>query len=124
LIFQKVAGNPNGVWVVGNAKAINGGFSATVRWLTATNYPPKGSYTSASTLVFNGTPDYVVELNNAANQPATFTAATPYKVPAGSYVTSFTAALVRVSGSLATASFRSKSSVSAFRRLNSSSGIL
>jgi hypothetical protein len=94
-------GNNNGVWVIGNARSA-GSFSATVKLLTATatatgacayasNYPPVATYTDVDAMVFEGTPQYVVVLNNASNTPATLTGVTsPYAIPSGSYVQSFT----------------------------------
>jgi hypothetical protein len=66
---RAVDGNPNGVWVVGNARAETGSFSATVQLHTATanlhgaciyaiNYPPLGEYTGVNMLKFTGTPPF------------------------------------------------------------------
>ena len=69
---DEIAGNDQGVWVVGNAKDpdnASGSFSATVQLFTdvaniagacayASNYPPVGKYTSVNTVKFTGTPPY------------------------------------------------------------------
>jgi hypothetical protein len=88
--------NNKGVWLIGNARTADA-FSATVQLLTATanlsgmcvyaiNYPPVGRYTSNTTIAFKGTPKYVVTLDN--NQ--TVTATSPYTIPAGRSISSFT----------------------------------
>ncbi|MDR3183823.1 MAG: hypothetical protein LBT49_00235, partial [Prevotellaceae bacterium] len=71
-----INGNPNGAWVVGNART-NNNFSATVQLVTncgdaqscvpaglcvyAINYPPLGEYTAANVIKFTGTPPFVLE---------------------------------------------------------------
>jgi hypothetical protein len=94
-------GNNKGVWVVGDART-KGSFSATVQLLTATanfsgacvygsNYPPVGKYTSATGISFTGTPQYTVVLKkNADGTPETRTEDSPFTVPAGYTVQSFT----------------------------------
>ena len=70
----EVPGNTDGVWVVGNARSA-GNFSATVKLLTAaapavspgacayaSNYPPVGRYTTATSVSFTGTPMYKIVL--------------------------------------------------------------
>ena len=70
----EVPGNTDGVWVVGNARSA-GNFSATVKLPTAavpgtspgacayaSNYPPVGKYTTATSVSFTGTPMYKIVL--------------------------------------------------------------
>ena len=70
----EVPGNDQGVWVVGDARSA-GNFSATVKLLTAaapgtspgacayaSNYPPVGRYTTATSVSFTGTPMYKIVL--------------------------------------------------------------
>jgi hypothetical protein len=93
--------NNQGVWLITDTPA-TGNFSTTVQLRSAAtylagacvyavNYFPKGRYTSASTLVFNGTPKYDVTLKHAGGGASSVKKiASPYNVPAGSYVTSLT----------------------------------
>jgi hypothetical protein len=77
---KKEPNNDKGVWVVGNARTAGaGGFSATVKLLTAvkdvagicayaSNYPPVGKYISSETVKFTGTPPYDLTLNTGTDQ--------------------------------------------------------
>ncbi|MDR3184132.1 MAG: hypothetical protein LBT49_01810, partial [Prevotellaceae bacterium] len=72
-------GNPNGVWVVGDARTA-GAFSATVQMVTtcrdarpcvrtgvcvyAINYPPVGRYTSVEEIHFTGTPPFELKFTD------------------------------------------------------------
>jgi hypothetical protein len=98
---EEVTDNTDGVWVVGNARAIDGSFSATVRLSTdvkdilgmcvyASNYPPVGEYTAANRIAFTGTPTYRVVLRNSAGQLETFTTGGDYLISPGYTVVSFT----------------------------------
>ena len=93
------APNNKGAWVIPQS----GHSSTTVQLYTAgtftlygacayaTDYSPRGTYTSANVIKFQGTPKYEAVLNNAAKNPVTVSAiTTPYTVPAGSYVQSYT----------------------------------
>jgi hypothetical protein len=91
---RQVPNNPQGVWVVGNAKEGNSGgsFSATVRLFTsstslaglciyAINYPPVGRYTAVDSIQFNGTPPFYITYSNGSTATVTREAAkTPYRV--------------------------------------------
>jgi hypothetical protein len=92
-----VSGNNDGVWVVGNARDA-GAFSATVQLLKtatfasgacayASNYPPVGEYISATEIAFTGTPGYDLVFVGGAT---THTESSPYTVPDGFMVQSFT----------------------------------
>jgi uncharacterized protein (TIGR02145 family) len=93
--------NNQGAWVITDTPA-TGNFTTTVQLRSAAtylagacvyavNYFPKGSYTGANTLVFNGTPKYDVMLKTAGGGASSVKKiASPYNVPSGSYVTSFT----------------------------------
>jgi hypothetical protein len=94
------AGNNQGVWVVGNARSA-GAFSATVQLFTdepnvggmcvyASNYPPVGEYTSATKISFTGTPPYNIVLKDNSGGTKTHTESSPYTVPDGYTVQSFT----------------------------------
>jgi uncharacterized protein (TIGR02145 family) len=96
----KIPNNDKGVWVAGNART-NGSFSATVKLLTAikdiggacvygSNYPPVGKYSSADKIEFTGTPLYNIVLKNNGGGTETRTESSPYTVPAGYTVQSFT----------------------------------
>ena len=77
---MEVPGNPHGVWVVGNARAINSSFSANVQLLVETwratslhglciyaiNYPPVGRYTAADKIQFNGTPPFYLSYSGGS----------------------------------------------------------
>jgi uncharacterized protein (TIGR02145 family) len=95
---QYVPGNNNGVRVIGNAR-IEGSFSATVRLLTAqtgvegacaysSNYPPVGTYVSASHILFTGTPPFKVTLRSDGGT-ANRTEGNSFVLPAGYAVQSF-----------------------------------
>ncbi|MDR3183886.1 MAG: immunoglobulin domain-containing protein [Prevotellaceae bacterium] len=106
----EVAGNPNGVWVVGNArKSVNpqSAFSATVQMVTtcrdtrpcvltgacvyAINYPPVGRYTAADSIKFTGTPPFTLQLNPSGSTTLSRAqAAGTYKIPDGKTMASFT----------------------------------
>jgi hypothetical protein len=100
-IVITIPGNDKGVWVVGNART-NGSFSAKVELLTeikdvvgacayASNYPPVGKYTSAKEISFTGTPEYTIVIKKDADgTPETRTEGSPFTVPAGYTVQSFT----------------------------------
>jgi uncharacterized protein (TIGR02145 family) len=97
----EVENNDQGVWVVGNARDA-GAFSATVQLLTATagvagvcayasNYPPVGEYTSTDDIKFTGTSPYTVVIKkNSEGTTETRTSDTPFTVPDGFTVQSFT----------------------------------
>jgi uncharacterized protein (TIGR02145 family) len=96
---MSVPGNNRGVWVIGNARSA-GSFSATVRLLTsqsgvvgacayASNYPPVGTFVSASHISFMGTPPYSVTLRSDIGT-ASRTEGNSFVVPAGYAVQSFT----------------------------------
>jgi hypothetical protein len=98
----KVSGNDKGVWLVGNARSAES-FSAMVQLFTtenvvagacayASNYPPVGEYISASTstISFTGTPPYNIVLKDAGGGTKTHTEDSPYPVPTGYTVQSFT----------------------------------
>jgi uncharacterized protein (TIGR02145 family) len=89
--------NKQGAWVIIDTPA-SGIFMSTISLhsaatylagacVYAVNYFPKGRYTSASTVVFNGTPKYDVVLQNAGS---IYKVASPYKVPDGDALRSFT----------------------------------
>jgi uncharacterized protein (TIGR02145 family) len=72
----KIDDNPNGVWVVGNART-ESSFSATVQLHTATadfhglcvyaiNYPPVGHYESVDSIRFTGTPPFELKFASDA----------------------------------------------------------
>jgi uncharacterized protein (TIGR02145 family) len=93
----EVPGNNQGVWVVGNARDASA-FSATVQLVTtitniggacayASNYPPVGKYTSTTNITFTGTPGYDLVFTGGAT---THTESSPYTVPDGFMVQSFT----------------------------------
>jgi uncharacterized protein (TIGR02145 family) len=95
------SGNNKGVWVVGNARSA-GTFSATVgagfkpaptggACVYASNYPPVAEYTSATQLVFTGTPMYDIVLKETSGGN-TYTAYSDgvYSIPEGSVFLSFT----------------------------------
>jgi hypothetical protein len=92
-----LSGNTDGAWIIGDART-QGNFSATVTLLTAikdvggacvygSNYPPVGKYTSATEISFTGTPGYDLVFVGGAT---THTESSPYTVPSGSTVQSFT----------------------------------
>jgi hypothetical protein len=97
----KIPNNDKGVWVAGNARSA-GNFSATVQLLTATadlagacvyssNYPPVGEYTNNATEIsFTGTAPYTVVLENSSGEPITYTGNSPFPIPGGCTVKSFT----------------------------------
>ena len=100
-----VTGNPHGVWVVGNARAINGSFSANVQLLVETwratslhglciyaiNYPPVGRYTAADKIKFNGTPPFYLTFSGGGAATVTRDAAKePYTIPEEQTLASFT----------------------------------
>jgi uncharacterized protein (TIGR02145 family) len=94
-------GNDSGVWVVGNAREA-GAFSATVKLPTTivalagvcayvSNYPPVGNYTSATKVSFTGTPEYNITIKeDIGGALESQKSASPYTVPAGYTVQSFT----------------------------------
>ncbi|MDR3184735.1 MAG: hypothetical protein LBT49_04955 [Prevotellaceae bacterium] len=97
-------GNPNGVWVAGNARSA-GSFSATLQMVTtcrdarpcvptgvcvyAINYPPAGRYTAHNQIHFTGTPPFYVTYNDGGNTVVQNSLAKPFTVPAGKTVASF-----------------------------------
>jgi hypothetical protein len=97
----QIPGNDKGVWVVGNARSA-GSFSATVTLLTATatatgacvyasNYPPKGEYTSTTTVAFTGTPNYTLYLTHTpSGVTSTATAGKEFILFPGYVITAFT----------------------------------
>jgi hypothetical protein len=96
-----MSGNNQGVWVAGNARDA-GAFSATVQLLVAvtdinggcayaSNYPPAGNYTAANKIEFTGTPQYTIVLKKDADGTTeVLTEDSPYEVPDGYMVQSFT----------------------------------
>ncbi|MDR3184824.1 MAG: hypothetical protein LBT49_05410 [Prevotellaceae bacterium] len=96
-----IDGNPNGAWVIGNARLPRGegSFSATVRLLTAStattnfpgacvytiNYPPMGNI-GGNKITFTGTPPFHLRLDDESS----FTVSSTYILPVGSTLTSFT----------------------------------
>ncbi|MDR3184744.1 MAG: PKD domain-containing protein [Prevotellaceae bacterium] len=103
----EVAGNPNGVWVVGNARksvSPQSAFSATVQLPTATgtanfpgacvyaiNYPPLGRYTAADSIKFTGTPPFMLQFSPSGSATLSRAqAAGTYKIPDGKTIASFT----------------------------------
>ena len=100
---MEVSGNPNGVWVVGNARTSgSGSFSATVQLLTATatatgacvyavNYPPVGRYTAVDKIKFNGTPPFKLKFGDGSSYSLSRQdAQSTYTVAAGKTLLSFT----------------------------------
>jgi uncharacterized protein (TIGR02145 family) len=96
----KIPNNDKGVWVAGNART-QGSFSATVKLFTSiadiggacvygSNYPPVGKYTAADKIEFTGTPPYNIVLKNNGGGTETRTESSPYIVPPGYTVQSFT----------------------------------
>jgi hypothetical protein len=101
----RVAYEPNntqGVWVIGNARTA-GAFSDSVKLLTAitdiggacayaSNYPPVGLYTSATSLSFTGTLPYIITLKNEGGvpQPPITVNSSNYTVPPGATLYAFT----------------------------------
>jgi uncharacterized protein (TIGR02145 family) len=92
-------GNNQGVWVTGNARNA-GSFSATVQLLTtvnsvggacvyASNYPPVGEYIEDG-IKFTGTAPYTVVLEDSEGKATTYTVDSPFPVPGGCTVKSFT----------------------------------
>ena len=75
----EVPGNDKGVWVVGNARATQGAFTATVQlvetWratslhglcIYAINYPPRAQYTDDGNIKLNGTPPFYLTYSNGS----------------------------------------------------------
>jgi uncharacterized protein (TIGR02145 family) len=96
----EVSGNNQGVWVVGNARDA-GAFNATVKLLTATanlagacvygsNYPPVGKYTSATEILFIGTPEYEISLAKPGGGSATVKSGNTFLLPCDYTLASFT----------------------------------
>ena len=99
----EVPGNTDGVWVVGNARSA-GNFSATVKLLTAaapavspgacayaSNYPPVGRYTTATSVSFTGTPMYKIVLKETGGTGVlTEYSDGSYTIRAGYAIQSFT----------------------------------
>ncbi|MDR3184648.1 MAG: hypothetical protein LBT49_04500 [Prevotellaceae bacterium] len=98
-------GNPNGVWVVGDARSA-GSFSATLQMVAtcgdarpcvrtgvcvyAINYPPVGRYTAYNQIHFTGTPPFHLTYRDGGNTVVQNSLAKPFTVPAGKTVASFT----------------------------------
>jgi hypothetical protein len=96
-------GNNKGIWVIGNARSA-GSFSATVKLCTdamhsvsagacayASNYPPVGKYTTPADISFTGTPPYTIVIKkDAGGTTETRQSNSPFTVPAGYTVQSFT----------------------------------
>ena len=99
----EVPGNDQGVWVVGDARSA-GNFSATVKLLTtaapgtspgacayASNYPPVGKYTTATSVSFIGTPIYKIVLKETGGTGVlTEYSDGSYTIRAGYAIQSFT----------------------------------
>ena len=99
----EVPGNDQGVWVVGYARSA-GNFSATVKLLTAaapgtspgacayaSNYPPVGKYTTATSVSFTGTPMYKIVLKETGGTGVlTEYSDGSYTIRAGYTIQSFT----------------------------------
>jgi hypothetical protein len=94
------AGNNQGVWIVGDARE-HSSFSATVQLFTsvkdvagacayASNYPPVAEYIAVGQIAFTGTPPYNVVLKDVGGSTETRTESSPYTVPVGYMVQSFT----------------------------------
>ena len=104
--LEEVPGNPHGVWVVGNARATQGAFTATVQLLLeetwratslhglcvyAINYPPVGRYTAANQIKFNGTPPFFLTYTDESTVTVTKDAAAgTYTLKAETTLKSFT----------------------------------
>jgi hypothetical protein len=92
-----IADNTDGVWIIGDARS-KGSFNATVKLFTTvkevggacvygSNYPPVGEYTSATEISFTGTPGYDLVFVGGVS---TYTESSPYTVPDGYTIDSFT----------------------------------
>ena len=101
--LEEVPGNPHGVWVVGNARATQGAFTATVQlvetWratslhglcIYAINYPPVAQYIAADEMKFTGTPDFLLTFTDNSAATVLRAAAGTYVIPDDKALKSFT----------------------------------